>query len=217
MVHGEFGAGAPIRIAWPAVAAGSLVALGVQLTLAILGLGVGLGAVDVVSGEEASSGAITAAVGVWWSVAAITALFLGGWVAGRIAGRPFAPDGIFLAALMWAVVTLASFYITTPPMSTVLGGPIAVATESVYGVIAEAELQPLDEEIDEEDLPEAVREDIEEDRAEAARRLAARAEGAIEAGLWVAFTLVLGGGAALAGVWLATEPPAWTRPRRIAA
>jgi hypothetical protein len=53
----------------------------------------------------------------------------------------------------------------------------------------------------------------EEIRSEAARRLAARAEGAMNAGLWAAFTLLLGCGAAVAGAWLATEPPAWARSR----
>ncbi|MGH2394394.1 MAG: hypothetical protein ACRDGH_13055 [Candidatus Limnocylindria bacterium] len=203
------------RVAWGAVVAGSLVALAALLVLAILGLGLGLGAVDVVSGDNAESGTITGAVGVWWTVSALLSLFLGGWVAGRMAGGAFAPAGVFLGVLVWALVTLASFYILTTPASTVLGGPLAVATDSVYGVLREAELQsemgaePI-EGLDEEDL-----EDIEEMRSEAARQLAARAEGAMAAGLWAAFTLLLGGGAAVAGVWFATEPPAWSRPRPI--
>jgi hypothetical protein len=204
----------PGRIAWSAVIAGSLVALAVGLVLAILALGLGLGAVDVVSGEDAESGAITGAVGVWWTVSAMLSLFVGGWVTGRIAGGPFTPGGVFLGVLVWALVTLSSFYLLTTAVSTLVGGPLAVATDSVYGVLREVESQaPLDTEpiegLDEED-----REDVEEMRAEAARQLAARAEGAMAAGMWAAFTLLLGGGAAVAGVWFATEPPTWSRPRR---
>jgi len=203
----------PGRIAWSAVIAGSLVALAVALALAILALGLGLGAIDVVSGEE-PSGTVTGAVGVWWTVSAMLSLFVGGWVTGRIAGGPFAPGGVFLGVLVWALVTLASFYLLTTTVSTLVGGPLAVATDSVYGVLREVEAQPpLDtgpiEGLDEENL-----EDVEEMRAEAARQLAARAEGAMAAGMWAAFTLLLGGGAAVAGVWFATEPPAWSRPRR---
>jgi hypothetical protein len=203
----------PGRIAWSAVIAGSLVALAVGLALAILALGLGLGAIDVVSGEE-ESGTVTGAVGIWWTVSAMLSLFVGGWVTGRIAGGPFAPGGVFLGILVWSLVTLASFYLLTTTVSTLAGGPLAVATDSVYGVLREVESQPpLDpgpiEGLDEEEL-----EDVEEMRAEAARQLAARAEGAMAAGMWAAFTLLLGAGAAVAGVWFATEPPAWSRPRR---
>lgn len=195
------------RISWSAVAAGTLVALATHLALSTLGLGLGLGAVDVVSDADAESGVITGAVGVWWTVSALVSLFLGGWTAGRVGGGPFAPGGVFLGVLVWAIVTLFSFWILTTAVSTLLGGPLAVAAESVYGVLGEAEAQPPLPVNGVED------EDLEEMRAEAMRRLAARAEGAIHAGLWAAFTLLLGAGAAVAGAWLATEPPYWARPR----
>ena len=201
------------RVAWGAVVAGSLVALAVGLVLAILALGLGLGAVDVVSGEDADAGIITGAVGIWWTVSALLSLFIGGWVAGRIAGGPFAPQGVFLGILVWALVTLTSLYILTTAVSTVLGGPLAVATDSVYAVLREAEAQAGMEVAPIEGLPEEDVEDVEEMRAEAARELAARAEGAMAAGMWAAFTLLLGGGAAVAGAWFATEPPGWSRPR----
>ncbi|HYN19715.1 MAG TPA: hypothetical protein VE078_02065 [Thermoanaerobaculia bacterium] len=206
----------PAGIAWGAVAAGSLVALAAQLVLAILGLGLGLGAVDVVSDPDAQSGTITGAVGVWWSVSALLSLFLGGWLAGRIAGGPFAPAGVFLGVLVWAAVTLASFYIVTTTVSTVLGGPLAVASDTVYSVLNEAEVQSeMAAELAEPPRPGSEQEDLEEMRAEAVRLLAARAEGAMQAGLWAAFALLLGGGAAVAGVWFATEPPAWAQPQRV--
>jgi hypothetical protein len=103
-------------------------------------------------------------------------------------------------------VTLVSFWLLTTTVSTLLGGPLAVATESVYGVLGEIETGSTV-------LPAGQDEDLEELRVEAMRRLAARAEGAIDAGMWAAFTLLLGAGAAVAGAWLATEPPAWARPR----
>jgi hypothetical protein len=198
----------PGGISWGAIFAGALVALALHLVLAIFALGLGLGAVDVVSDPDVESGTITGAIGVWWTVSALLSLFLGGWTAGRVAGGPFAPRGVFLGVLVWAIVTLASFWLLTTAVSTLLGGPLAVATESVYGVLGEIEAGstvPAAGAVDDEDL--------EELRSEAMRRLAARAEGAIDAGLWAAFTLLLGAGAAVAGAWLATEPPAWARPR----
>jgi hypothetical protein len=196
----------PGGIAWGAIVAGALVALALHLVLAILALGLGLGAVDVVSDPDAESGMITGAMGVWWTVSALLSLFLGGWTAGRVAGGPFAPGGVFLGVLVWAIVTLVSFWLLTTTVSTLLGGPLAVATESVYGVLGEIETGSTV-------LPAGQDEDLEELRVEAMRRLAARAEGAIDAGMWAAFTLLLGAGAAVAGAWLATEPPAWARPR----
>ena len=198
------------RVSWSGVAAGSLVALATQLALATLALGLGLGAVDVVSDAEAESGVITGAIGVWWTVSTLLSLFLGGWIAGRVGGGAFAPGGAFLGVLVWAIVTLSSFWLLTTAVSTLLGGPLAVAAESVYGVLGEIEAQPVEpiEPAGEEDAA------IADARGEAMRRLAARAEGAIDAGLWAAFTLLLGAGSAVAGAWFATEPPAWARPRR---
>jgi hypothetical protein len=205
MIERDEGTG--VRISWGAVAAGSLVALAAHLALSTLALGLGLGAVDVVSEPDAESGVITGAMGVWWTVSALLSLFLGGWTAGRVGGGPFARGGVFLGVLVWAIATLVSFWLLTTTVSTLLGGPLAVATESVYGVLGEIEagstLPPAGED-----------EDLEELRAEAMRRLAARAQGAIDAGLWAAFTLLLGAGAAVGGAWLATEPPDWARPRR---
>ena len=205
--------GAPLGIAWSAILAGTLVAVAAGLVLAILALGLGLGAVDVVSGEDADAGTVTGAVGVWWTVSALLSLFLGGWVAGRIAGGPFVPGGVFLGILVWALVTLASLYILNTGVSTVLGGPLAVATDSVYAVLRDAEAQAGMDVAPIEGLPEEDAEDVEEMRVEAARELAARAEGAMAAGMWAAFTLLLGAGAAVAGAWFATEPPEWSRPR----
>jgi hypothetical protein len=211
MIDDENGIGT--RVAWGAVVAGSLVALAVGLVLAILGLGLGLGAVDVVSGADADAGTITGAVGVWWTVSALLSLFVGGWVAGRIGGGLFAPGGVFVGILVWALTTLASFYVLTTPVSTVIGGPMAVATDSVYAVLSDAEAQAGLDVAPIEGLPEEDAEDVEEMRTQAARELAARAEGAMAAGMWAAFTLLLGAGAAVAGAWFATEPPAWSRPR----
>lgn len=204
--HGE-APGLSGGVAWSAVLAGTLVALATQLMLAILALGLGLGAVAVVTGEEAGSGTITAAMGTWWTVSALLSLFLGGWVAGRVAGGPFVPRGVFLAVLVWALVTLASFWLLTTAVSTVLGGPLAVATDGVYGVLRETAAPVVEPVTGTEDAA------VAQIRAEAARRLAARAEGAMQAGLWAALTLLLGGGAAVTGAWLATEPPEWTRRR----
>lgn len=204
----------PARVAppWGAVAAGALVALAAYLVLSMLGLGLGLGAVDV--GSQAEAGTITGAIGFWWSLSALVAFFLGGWVAGRIAGGPFAPEGIFLGVMVWAVVTVASFYLVTTTVSTVLGGPIAVATDSVYAVLEETQLQAEAAAQEAEfDLPPEGEEDVGEARRKAARQLVALAEGAMEAGLWAAFTLLIAGGAAIAGAWFATEPPAWSRAR----
>jgi hypothetical protein len=188
------------------------VALAAYLVLSMLGLGLGLGAVDV--GSQAEAGTITGAIGFWWSLSALVAFFLGGWVAGRIAGGPFAPEGIFLGVMVWAVVTVASFYLVTTTVSTVLGGPIAVATDSVYAVLEETQLQAEAAAQEAEfDLPPEGEEDVGEARRKAARQLVALAEGAMEAGLWAAFTLLIAGGAAIAGAWFATEPPAWSRAR----
>lgn len=201
----------PAGVAWSAVVGGALVALATQLVLWLVGLGFGLGVVDVAERGEAAAATITGGVALWWCVSAVSALFLGGWMAGRIAGGPFMGRGLTVGVLVWSLFTLGSLYLTTTSASTMLGAPLTVAADTVYGVLTEAE-NPLPE-IVESGLPAAAAEEIREDRAAAARERVARAKGAMHAGLWAAVTLLLGAGAAVAGVWFATDPPAWSRPR----
>ena len=90
---------------WSAVLAGVFASLVVQILLVMLGLGIGLLAIDIPTASSAPAGAGWAAF-VWWAVSGIIAAFVGGVVAAVNSPdqTEFGRIGHALAA--WAVATV---------------------------------------------------------------------------------------------------------------
>lgn len=104
------------RISWSAVFAGVVVALVTQMALALLGLAIGFGTVDPATEQQPMAG-LGLGAAIWFLVSTIIALFLGGWVAGHLAGIPKRSEGLLHGVVTWGLVTLVSFYL----MTTVIG------------------------------------------------------------------------------------------------
>ena len=121
------------RISWSAVFAGVLIATVTQLLLTLLGLGVGLGAIDPVEENNPMAGLGTGSA-IWYIVSSLISLFVGGWVAGRLASAPRLFDGIIHGILTWCVVTLLTIYLLT----TAIGGIIGGASRLVGGIVRTA-------------------------------------------------------------------------------
>lgn len=109
------------RISWGAVFAGLVVALVVQLALSLLGLGIGIGTIDPMTEQNPMSGLGTGAL-IWWIVSMLISLFIGGWVAGRLAGMPTTSDSILHGIVTWSLFTLFSFYLLTSAVGQVISG-----------------------------------------------------------------------------------------------
>lgn len=109
------------RISWGAVFAGAVIAVVVQLTFSIMGLGIGIGTIEPMQEGQAIQGLGVGSL-VWWVVTNLISLFIGGWVAGRLAGIPRAFDSILHGALTWGVYTLFSFYLITTTIGSIIGG-----------------------------------------------------------------------------------------------
>ena len=118
--------GALKRISWGAVIAGVVLALVVQLLLGMLGLGIGMGTVQPATGDSPSAQALGVGAAVWWVVTSLVALFIGGWVAGHLAGIPERLDGTLHGLLTWAVTTLLMFYLLTTAVGSLLSGAVGV-------------------------------------------------------------------------------------------
>jgi len=91
---------------WGAVLAGTITALGIHFFLATLGMGFGLAPFRSVADVQPVA-MFSVAAAMAWSLFAIIALSLGGWVAGRVSGCP--RSGMALGFLVWSltlVVTL---------------------------------------------------------------------------------------------------------------
>jgi hypothetical protein len=107
------------QISWGAIFAGAVVAIVLQVALGLLGTGVGFAVAE--PGEALAIGA-----GIWWLVSGLLALFVGGFVAGHLAGVARNADGFIHGAVMWAVATLFSLWMLTTAVGAVAGGAAGI-------------------------------------------------------------------------------------------
>ncbi len=114
------------RTSWGAVFAGAFVALGVFLMLQILGAGIGASTIDLTGREVTSARSLGIGAAIWWLVTGLIALFIGGWVAGRLGWLPTKIDRALHGLTVWAVFYVALFLLITTALSAVVGGSLAL-------------------------------------------------------------------------------------------
>lgn len=98
------------RTAWGAILAGSVVGLAIFAMLSLLGMGIGLTAIEV----DASNpmGVVPTASPIWLFISQIIALGAAGYVAGRLAGVLHKVGSVLHGAAVWGVATLAAVWLT---------------------------------------------------------------------------------------------------------
>ncbi len=117
----------PVRIGWGAIFAGVVAAFAMWMMLSALGVALGLTAINPQNPESLrGSGIFT---GVWGLIAPLLALFVGGLVAGHVAGPITRGDGAFHGLVMWGLTTVAGLYLMTSIFAMLLGGAGSVATD----------------------------------------------------------------------------------------
>jgi MFS family permease len=120
------------RLSWAAIFAGAAVALAVWLILHLLGIGVGLTAIDP---DDASSlHKVGIGTGIWSAIAPLVGLFVGGWVSG-LAARPMnRRDGVIHGAVAWAIATISSMIILMTVIVSLAGTVLRTGGEIASGV-----------------------------------------------------------------------------------
>lgn len=132
------------RVSWGAIFAGTVVAMVVQIVLTLLGISIGLGVISQTPGTGVLGG-VGIGTAIWLIVSTLISLFIGGYVAGRLAGMPTRPDGVLNGIVVWALATLISLYLATSTVGSAvsgvagfLGQGFQVATRGVTAVAPEA-------------------------------------------------------------------------------
>lgn len=125
------------QVAWGAIFAGVAIGLITQLLLNMLGVGIGLATLDPGTSDNPSAGGLSIGAGIWWVLSGIVASFLGGWIAGRLAGKPRESTGGWHGVISWAVTSLIVIYLLTSAVSGILGGALG-ALGNVTGGAARA-------------------------------------------------------------------------------
>ena len=119
---GIFGAEG-IRVSWGGIFGGVLVAVGLLLLLAALGVAVGISAVQPTQTELARVGT---GAGIWAGVSLLIALFVGGYVATRIGATHDPSTGFFAGFLVWVVSLLLVTYLAASGVSSLAGGAFSL-------------------------------------------------------------------------------------------
>jgi hypothetical protein len=122
------------QISWGAVFAGVVVSLAVQLILNMLGVGVGASTIDPLAGENPSVKGFSIGAGLWWTVSGIIAAFVGGHVAGRLAGKPRESTTSWHGLVAWAMATLVVFYLLTTALGGLVGGAYITVAGAMGGM-----------------------------------------------------------------------------------
>jgi len=119
------------QVAWGAVFAGAAIALVVQIILNMVGLGVGLSALDIAQGDAPSAGSISMGAGIWFVVSGILAPGLGGYIAGRLSGKASESTTAHHGLISWAVSTLTVVYLLSSAASGMVGGAVSTASSAL--------------------------------------------------------------------------------------
>lgn len=109
------------RVSWGAIFAGAAVGAMLHFLLYLLGIGIGLQTFDPAT-ENDTLGGFGIGQGVWLVVSGLIALFVAGWIAGRLAGMPRRTDGAVHGLVTWAVATIVALYFLSSGIGTILGG-----------------------------------------------------------------------------------------------
>ena len=114
------------RVSWGAIIAGAAVAITIQLIFSTLGSAVGLAAIDPTSsGWNMALGA-----GIWWLVTGLMSLFIGGAVAGRLAGFPQRAEAALHGVLVWSLTAIIGVMFLSTSAATFLGGALGPVARS---------------------------------------------------------------------------------------
>lgn len=126
--------GRPVRrTSWGAVLAGALAALMVTLLLNLLFAGIGLSSFDPATSNNPLEGFGTGAI-IAFIVTNVLALFVGGYIAGRLGGSPRRGDSVIHGILTWGVLTLGTILLLSTALGRIVGGVAGIVGNTVSTV-----------------------------------------------------------------------------------
>ncbi len=111
-------------VSWQAVFAGLVIALAVELMLAILGVAVGLAVVNP-GGPSPSGSSFGLAAGVWWIVSSIIALLFASYAAARLANVPARLDGLLQGLTIWGLSVVVALWVLSAVASGLVSGVVS--------------------------------------------------------------------------------------------
>ncbi len=111
-------------IRWGAIIAGVVSGSASYLLLTLLGVAVGLTAVDPNAAEPV--GRVPLATGIWTGISMLVGAFIGGYVAGHMSALSRSIDGMLHGFVAWGVTTLLYAVLATTAVGALLGGTFKI-------------------------------------------------------------------------------------------
>ena len=118
-------------ISWGSIIAGMLTAIAVQIALAELCLAAGLAMYAPFEANSASASTLAISTIVAWIICALAGLFLGGWVAGRLAHYHSRMIAGLHGTLVWATGAVVTAVLVTTAVGMVAGGTVSLVGDGV--------------------------------------------------------------------------------------
>lgn len=106
------------RISWGAVFAGAIIALATQIVLALIGMAIGLATLNPATGDSPSGTALGTGAAIWLVISSLISLFVGGYIAARLAGRF---NGWLHGLVTWGTLTLLTLMLLTTAAGQLIG------------------------------------------------------------------------------------------------
>ncbi|WP_413629277.1 PhnA-like protein [Methylobacterium sp. W2] len=121
------------QVSWGAIFAGAVAALVAQMILNMIGLGIGLSTLDPAGNDTPTAASLSTGAGLWWVVSGIVASLAGGFLAGRLSGKPLASTSGYHGLVSWAVTTLVIVYLLTSAAGGLIGGAFGGISSVIGG------------------------------------------------------------------------------------
>lgn len=116
------------RINWGAIIGGTIIAMFSQLLLGLLGVAIGVTAIDL--GTAVPVYGLSIGTGIWLVLITIISAFIGAFAAGRFAGVVSRYDGLLHGVATLALLTVISLFMISAGASNVISGAFS------YGIQA---------------------------------------------------------------------------------
>lgn len=156
------------RVAWGAIFAGIVVAVATLAVLSIIGLALGFSLVEVGEQDPANGSLTTTAI--WTFVSQIVALFVGGYVAARLAGLLPKGAAVLHGATVWGSATIIVLWIAASTAGALFSGAASAVSSAASGLGATVQAAIPDNfslpdslsDVSMDDLPDPVRQALED-------------------------------------------------------
>lgn len=114
------------HVSWGAILAGFAVALAILFLLNLLGVGIGLSTINPMEEAHPLEGIGWGTI-IWWTISNLIAIFIGGMIAGRLAGFTDKMDGAIHGAIVWCLYVLLTIWLITAAVGNVFSGMAGAA------------------------------------------------------------------------------------------